>query len=162
GCIFPFTLLLGEDRGFLPNGRPPAGLGQQTSANRFTFEAFPRKEKVLRLRLLDMRSKKVVELAVRNPAPHASPAHWNARALPATAKDGGASFTLSALTARTNFALDQPGAWLQYHAWPRDMTPTFDIREDGVPSKGWEAVDMQLSDSYGNCAPKYYVWTRYW
>jgi hypothetical protein len=182
GFVYPATQTGGTSY-------PRGGLGYrwpiQSSVSWFTFEAYPRHQSRMRLRLYNQRDTRarqsqelLAEFVVLNPAPRASTATgWTLEPLPVEKKFGDVSFILRSVGYKTNWieGASNSLSW-NYSANPVEIAPRFAVLEHGRQTalwqpadvnpdplepeslvdqpSDWEALDMELSDSSGNIAPK--------
>ena len=130
-----------------------------------TFEAFPRHQRTFRLQLFSDDGKHLADFVVENPAPAPKPAHWTTRPVPMTNLNGDVAFTLADLRIKPTVNLAGRFAQLilsgivgggsTYQA-PYVIAPEFRVLESGKASDEWQAEDMDLWDSSGNCASKFF------
>jgi hypothetical protein len=158
GCAFKATRCGGFDDGKFASGFSGAATGRPGSSIMwFRFEAFPREEKNLRLRVYDSSQFKTfygqdtniappasVDFLVSNPAPPPKTADWQAQNLPVTQSFDKVSFALTNILLKTNRTF-------QFH-----LAPKYEITEDGQPSTNWQALDTRIFDSSGNFAADNY------
>src|ERR1043166_1204403 len=105
--------------------------------------AFPRRSKMLRLRLVD-NTHALAEFSISNPAkaPHPS---WKPEPLPATVSSNGLELSL------VKFRSYQSGTatFTKEGFYPRTQC-SFKVRENGRDSIAWRAVAIESSDATGN------------
>ena len=84
GCAFIEAQAGGEDNGMLPPRTLGlgSGPGNGSSLNWYRFEAFPRRQRKFKLRLLDGQGKLMSEFTIRNPAPPPPKTNWIIEELP--------------------------------------------------------------------------------
>jgi len=111
-----------------------------------TFEAFPRHEREFRL-WLHHSEKLIAELVVENPAPEPPVPKEAAPAIPVTNRYGDLEFVLQRIDIRK---LNGNSRII------RGILPVFEVREAGMASTEWQALDFDLSDGSGNRALKNY------
>lgn len=123
--------------------------------NGWSFSAFPRRGRTLRLRLMQpgpdySRSTPVGEFTVPNPAPGPYP-QWTPEPLPATRRDGGLAVTLTrVLTDLPQEAAGASGPMRLRPLRPGEETwtrTTFRIEENGRASGRWYPVGLTVSDA---------------
>ena len=155
GYIFPVTQSGGENfrvptpaPGFRSMGGPSSDIGW------LTFEAFPRNEKRLRLRVFNSSGNHVADFLLANPAPAKPPLNWLSQKLPLAKADGDVTFTLASVAIKTNFAAGNTNFTMTRFLRPLEIAPAFEVSEGGKPSSEWDAVDFELWDSSGNFATK--------
>jgi hypothetical protein len=165
GCVYPSTQEGGIQQ---PSLTMRTGGGPlQSVVNWFTFEAFPRHESKLRLRLysspwgaIDPTSKFVAEFEIMNPAPKPkSPVAWTTETLPIERKYGDVSFILKEVGYKTNWIEGQTNSPARRYSWnfsrnPVEIIPKFEVLERGGETREWQALDMELRDNSGNIAPR--------
>lgn len=156
----------------------------QSQANWFTFEAFPRHDARMRLRLYKSLwgrgpgHELLAEFVIFNPSPKpADPAKWATEPLPIEKKHGNVSFILKGVSFKTNWMEGRTNIFRgNYSLNPIEIVPRFEVFEHGnrlpesdlpdtpYPNEAgqafggqtpaWEALDLELTDSSGNFAPK--------
>ena len=185
GCVYQTTQSGGVQ---LPSGLAMGGRGPlQSAVTWFTFEAFPRHDARMRLRLYTSpwgwggrgpSRELLAEFVILNPSPKpADPAKWATEPLPIERKYGDVSFVLKGVGFKTNWIEGRTNMFRGiYSANPVVIVPRFEVFErgkqlpesnlPGVPNLNdaalmfggqtpeWEALEMDLSDSSGNFAPK--------
>ncbi len=119
----------------------------------FGFDAFPRNERKIKLRLYGEQNKVLTEFRVSNPAPPVTAGQWAVESLPITKRDGDVSFVLTGVNLITNH-FDHKRVFLGF-AQQVGIEPRFDFLERDGPSKEWQMVDMELYDCSGNVASRY-------
>ena len=113
----------------------------------FAFQTFPQRQKRFRLRLYDGRQIFIGEIVVPNLAPRGA-ANWETESLPIPKRDGDLAFTLHSLSLHT--PNNSTGSETRRLQAPPLIAPVFQVSEDGRLTTEWEAVQMDLSDSWGN------------
>ena len=153
GCIFPATQVGGGFQELVSNTLQHKA---SIEAEWFTFEAFPRHEAQLRLRIYEysVDHKLLAEVRVANPAPHPRGANWVAEPLPNSKVDGDVTFMLKGATFKTNFNYFRPKELRFGH--PLEIVPLLEVLDHGKPTVHRDALDLELYDSSGNCASKMY------
>ena len=184
GCLYPATQSGGVT---MPTGMTTMGGGPMRSqVNWFTFEAFPRHDSKMRLRLYKSpwgqtgttpSNGLLAEFVILNPAPKpADPAKWATEPLPIERKYGDVSFILKGVGFKTNWSVGRANIVPWHIIYPVEIVPRFEVFEHGkqlpesdmpdapYPNEAalafgdqtpaWEVLDMDLSDSSGNFAPK--------
>jgi hypothetical protein len=183
GCVYPSTQSGGVS---MPTGMAAGGGGPSGSAMTwFTFEAFPRHDSRMRLRLYKSswsgrgpNRELLAEFVILNPAPKpADPTKWATEPLPIERKYGDVSFILKGVGFKTNWVEWPTNSSRRYYsANPVEIVPKLEVSEQGKqlpewefpdmlfqrqsffvfgePAPAWEALDMELTDSSGDFAPK--------
>jgi hypothetical protein len=165
GCVYPSSQEGGITLPSLPMGT--GGGPGQSAVNWFTFEAFPRREPKMRLRLykspwggIGPTSEFLAEFVILNPAiKPVNSNSWVTEPLPIEKKYGDVTFTLKGVGYKTNWIDGQTNfsrwsnSW-SYSRYPVEMVPEFKVVEDGKQTPEWEALDLELRDGSGNIAPK--------
>ena len=156
GCVYRPTQNGGVT---FPTGMSMRGGGPMRSqVTWFTFEAFPRHESKMRLRLYKSSwggqgppSELLAEFVIRNPVPKpADPAKWATEPLPIERKYGDVSFILKGVGFKTNWIegrTDSPGRY--YSANPVEMVPKFEVIERGKLLPEREASDLPYPNEAG-------------
>jgi hypothetical protein len=161
GCVYPASQSGGEMLG--TNGIPARPVDPTSSAVEwFTFEAFPRRQSKMRLRLYNSEwgtrgpyGKPLAEFVIVNPAPIPAVTNWPIEPLPMDKKSGDVTFTLKSVGYKTNWTEELTNRPPGYPSlYPVEMVPTFTAREQGRETAEWEPLEMDLTDSSGNFAPK--------
>jgi hypothetical protein len=183
GCVYPATQRGGVS--YVRGGLRTSSWPIQSLLTWFTFEAYPRHQSKIRLRLYNQnysgtnQSRELVaEFVVLNPAPRASTATgWTLEPLPEEKKFGDVSFILRSVGYKTNWieGASNSLSW-NYSANPVEIVPRFAVLEHGRQTaqwqpadvnpdplepeslleqpSDWDALEMELSDSSGNIAPR--------
>jgi hypothetical protein len=157
GCVLAATLAGGENAGLIPQAAGYTGgayTGQSSGANWLTFEAFPRDEPRLKMRLYDWEHAFVGEITIANPAPPASPAKWQPASIPVRQTVGDQTYVLKSLAFHTNKINRRSSTGASISLSRPEVIPKFEVLEKGGPAKDWQAVDIELWDSSGNFASK--------
>jgi hypothetical protein len=165
GCVYPSSQEGGIQllRGTFRSGGGP----EQSAVSWFTFEAFPRRESKMLLRLYKSPwggtappSELMAEFLILNPAPKpVNSIAWAIEPLPIEKNYGGVTFRLKGVGFKTNWIDGQTNfsrrsnSW-SYSRYPVEMVPEFEVFEGGKPTLEWEALDIELRDSSGNIAPQ--------
>jgi len=149
GCIYPAT-----QHGGVMNrtyGLPSFGWGSQSVMTWFTFEAYPRHQSKIQLRLYDQHSTGTnqsrelqAQFTLLNPAPRGvSAAGWTLEPLPIEKKFGDVSFSLRSLAYKTNW-IDGPSNSFPWNhpANPVEIVPRFAVLEHGRQTADWRPVDV--------------------
>jgi hypothetical protein len=117
----------------------------------FTFEAYPRHQSKMRLRLYSLnyagtnQSRELLaEFMVLNPAPRAtSAAGWTLEPLPTEKKFGDVSFTLKSVGYKTNWIEGASNSFpWNYSANPVEILPKFAVLEHGRQTAQWRPADV--------------------
>jgi hypothetical protein len=154
---------------------PMMGTGwgpMQSELSWFTFEAFPRHERKMRLRLyssysggIDPSGKFLAEFQIMNPLPKANISNsWVTEFLPIEKRYGEISFILKDVGYKTNWVEGQTNStnwnrpW-QYSRNPVEIVPKFEVLERGGRTLEWEPLDLDLRGNSGNIAPR--MWGDY-
>ena len=154
GYIFPATQTGGDNfrttGAAFATGLPGSDIGW------LTFEAYPRSEKRLRLRVVNQSPLRAADFVLANPTPSMPPLNWKAEKLPLAKADGDVTFTLASVAIKTNFLPGRTNIARTPNLRPLEIAPVFEVSEHGKPSQEWDAVDLELWDSSGNFAAKQY------
>lgn len=103
-----------------------------------SFEAFPRREREFKVRLIDRQDQLMAEFMIANPAFSSSPPQsWVPEALPASRTNGDLTFTLRKLRA---------------YEYPQGnyTTAEFQVKRGDEELKDWGRREVQLIDVLGN------------
>jgi hypothetical protein len=154
GCVFPATQTGGTFADVVANDIRNAGTME---VNWFTFEAFPRREKQLRLQVFEYnpQRKLLTEVKIPNPAlKSARPSVPSPPTFPMVKRAGEVEFTLKGVTIKDNYKDFLRGEWLFGH--PHEIVADLDAIDGGQPVTNREALDFELRDASGNFASKMY------
>lgn len=108
------------------------------------FEAYPRSETELKLRIVPWRTNAPVSVTFSNPNVGIG-ANWVSEALPARQKIGMMEIVLNGLAVRTN-----GGPSRRWETASRYWLPEWRILSDGEPASGWREPEWTASDPFGN------------
>ena len=148
GCPFTMALDGGMDFGGAPLAGSPNEIGW------CAFQAFPRHETKLRLRLYDNQYNFLAEFIVPNPAPlPKTRTDWTIQPLPIVKQDGEVAFTLNQIKIKDHARRTQTNRW-DFNSLP-EIVPTFQVTEHGEPTTEWQVVDKDWSDASGNLASRW-------
>jgi hypothetical protein len=154
GCVFPATQTGGAfEEVTATDVRKTATM----EVNWFRFEAFPRRDRQLRLRVYEYSPtrKLMAEVKIPNPAPLPRQGSvQTTKAFPITNRVGGVSFVLKGMTLKENYRNTIPRERLFGH--PSEIVPDLEVSEGGQPVADREALDFELRDGSGNFASKMY------
>jgi hypothetical protein len=118
--------------------------GQKFWHQGHVFDAYPRSEKKLRLRITLWLTNVTASIDIRNPQVHRA-ASWVGRPVPQTNRIGNTDVVLRELVVRTN------GGPKKYWETPaRFWEPVFDFRAGDVATGGWDPPEWTAEDPTGN------------
>ena len=160
GCAYPALQSGGEV--LWTNAVSSGPVGPTFSVvNWFTFEAFPRRQSKMRLRLYNSRwgattpyTKLLAEFVIVNPAPIPAVTNWPTEPLPMDKKSGDVTFTLKSVGYKTNWVQGATNRTVGPSLYPVEIAPDFAIQEQGKETAEWEPLEAEMTDSSGNFAPK--------
>jgi hypothetical protein len=110
----------------------------------YVFDAFPRPQRVLALRITPWRTNVSVQLEVPNPRV-TRPTAWSGQPLPQHKLVGTLDVTLASLVLSTN-----SHGGRNWETTTRHWAPAWQLRQGGKPAEGWEEPEWIAEDAMGN------------